>query len=115
MALSRSMSAEMKEAKKGLNPYTGKPRPGCEAEARPMWRRVMVQAARDAASQNAKTRAEIFRWTHTADFTGVCQMAGVDPVKAKDSLRVLIASVENYPRAMVLRVLEELEGYMAGQ
>lgn len=74
-----------------------------------LWRRVIVQAIRDAGSSNAKTRASIFSWMNTPEYKNVCSSARINPVPLKKGLMVLLETATNFPRVVVIKSIEAME------
>lgn len=74
-----------------------------------LWRKVIIQAVRDAGSANAKTRAEIYRWLCSVEYKKVCALASMNHTLLKRGLLSLMETAENFPRVMVIKSVEALE------
>ena len=74
-----------------------------------LWRRVIIQAIRDAGSANAKTRAEIYRWMNSVGFKDTCLMAGIQSQTLKKGISIIMETAENYPRIFVVKAIDTLE------
>lgn len=74
-----------------------------------LWRRVVIQAIRDAGSPNLKTRASIYSWLGTPEYKATCSSAMISHVPLKKGLMVLLETASNYPRVVVMKLVSSME------
>ncbi len=55
-----------------------------------MWRKVLSQAAKDAALRHSPRRADIAAWLMNEDFIRVCELARVKPDPMRLALKQLL-------------------------
>lgn len=61
-----------------------------------LWRRVLIQALKDASRGGARRRVAIGLWVHSPDFTQVCDRAGILSDNMRQGFKqVLLAHTED--------------------